>query len=337
MHFHVSISEEELRDAFVRIDQTREAGDAFFNRFSFVGDLQARNYSAALHGGLAVLRVCKRTSAEVYERIHKGTPYYWLGVAAFMVHDFETAVYYFDAGVSEDLRAGARPEPDAESTPGLRFLQLQGDQPEQAAQQLVQSTELILRNEIDAYNRLTGRQLGAADLSIQDVRHHFLRVAVSEADHRWRTLATSFISYFLEWQHKEVLMTIGPRLGTNEPFFIHLFKGCVLFESLLKANPVRPPNERTLGRVLQELHSNLGVRHGIPTSSDDLATLLVQLRAADNSIGVAIELSAKLRNTVGHDFGWGTQLTPESYRELARKVGFACLHALSTLYRPAVP
>jgi len=41
----------------------------------------------------------------------------------------------------------------------------------------------------------------------------------------------------IEWDYRSTLIELRPGDGTAEPFFIHLFRGCVLFESLLKANP----------------------------------------------------------------------------------------------------
>jgi hypothetical protein len=63
----------------------------------------------------------------------------------------------------------------------------------------------------------------------------------------------------IEWDYRSTLIELRPGDGTAEPFFIHLFKGCVLFESLLKANPkdIPPPTRHTLDRVLQYLHSHL--------------------------------------------------------------------------------
>ena len=86
--------------------------------------------------------------------------------------------------------------------------------------------------------------------------------------------------------------------------------------------------------VLQELQTTLGIPNDIRTKNPDLATLLAVLPGADNSIATAIELTGKLRNTVGHNLGWDDRLSSREYRDLAGKVGAACLHAIATLYVP---
>src|SRR5262249_23315613 len=58
--------------------------------------------------------------------------------------------------------------------------------------------------------------------------------------------------------HKSGLIEIRVEQGTAEPFFTHLFKGCVLFESLLKANTKNTPTAKLLGSILGELKDDLG-------------------------------------------------------------------------------
>ena len=60
-----------------------DAADQFFNRFDYAQALRERRYYDTLQGGLSLLKACKRIDAAVYARIHKGTPFYWLGMAAF--------------------------------------------------------------------------------------------------------------------------------------------------------------------------------------------------------------------------------------------------------------
>lgn len=139
-----------------------------------------------------------------------------------MVYDFETAIYFFDAGVAEDLRAGARPKLENRSTPALRFLRIDSAQPAQAAKSLVSLTEQLIQTAVADYKNMPGH---APSLSVERLRKRFLRKAVTSKGNQWRTPATSFISYFVEMRHKTVLIQISPGRGTREPYFLHLFKG----------------------------------------------------------------------------------------------------------------
>ena len=315
----------------MRVPVTREGGDDFFGHFLYVQELVNGNYSSALNHGLELLQLCQRLAPDAYERIHKGTPYYWLGMAAFLVHDYQTAAFFFDAGASEDLRFGA--DPIANSTPGLRFIQIDADQPGQAARQLVQATQSKIERAIEDYNARAGRPTGVPALQLSEIRERFLRPAVSIGGERLRTLATAFISFFLEWDHRALLARLRVGEGTTEPFFLHLFKGCLLFESLLKANPTKAPPNTQLGQVLQNLHRELGIPNDIRTTNVTFPSILASLSGADDSMPTAVEYTARVRNTLGHDLGWNASLDTPTYNRLTGLVASACLHAIACLYR----
>ena len=327
------LTNDELRNMLIQAASAPKAANDFFGRFPYVSELVGGHYSAAFDHGFALLHHCQEVAPEAYAKIHKGTPFYWLGTAAFLKHDYETAVFFYDAAVSEDLNIGA--DPISNSTPALRFIQIEGTQPEQAARPLVEATQKRLELAICDYNSLPGRPGTVPALQLSEVRSCFLRRAVSPGGGPLRTLATAFISFLLEWDYMSALATLRTSEGTTEPFFIHLFKGCLLFESLLKANPKnRPKNGLTLGPVLQHLCSDLGTPHDIKIGKGiDFPTILASLPTSGDSISIAIEYAGKIRNTVGHDLGWKASLNTATYDSLAAKVASACLHAISCLYR----
>src|SRR5215813_7720474 len=68
----------------------------FFGRFSYVQELIAANY-CAFDPGMQLLYRCQTVAPDAYARVHNGTPFDWLGTAAFQKHDYEIAVFFFDA------------------------------------------------------------------------------------------------------------------------------------------------------------------------------------------------------------------------------------------------
>ena len=307
--------------------------DAFFNRFEYFQRLRERNYSAALDQGINLLATCRQIDADAYRNIHKGIPFYWLGTAAFLVHDYQTATFFFDAAVSEDIRIGA--DPVNKSSPALRFIQVEGDQPQQAAKPLVIAMQSRIEDAIADYNRRPGRPAGLGDLELIQVRENFLRIAVSKGKEGWRSLATALISYFLEWDYRSTLIELRAGDGTAEPFFIHLFKGCVLFESLLKANPkdTPPSGASTLGAVPKYLRPRLGIPPNIGIGNTDFPRVLSDLSSANDSILTALQFAGRVTNTVGHNLGWEAALNKSQYDLLAKMIATSCLHAIACLYR----
>jgi len=303
------------------------AANDFFNGFPFVRKLHDdHNYSAALREGMQTLAHCQSVDAQAYQAVHKGTPFYWLGTAAFLSYDYQTAVFFFDAAASEDLRAGH--DPTERGTPALLFIQLDAGPQEQAARGLVEEAQRLCEHLIQEYNQMAG----AASLNLDDLRESLLRPAVSEGHPHWRSLATAFTSFLLEYGHRVALLRIRHADGTAEPFFLHLWKGCVLFESLLKANP-QGCTGHTLGPLLHGLSSQLGTGGSINIGGTTLPAVVTGLADADTTVDTAVAFTGRLRNTLGHDLSWQVALSPSEYHRLFQMVATSCLHAIACLYR----
>jgi hypothetical protein len=248
------VADDELRQMLITAAVAGDTAD-FFGRFEyfFPGDP-----FATLLSGEALLGKCRKLAPDAYEKLRKGTPFYWLAWGAFEVHDYETAAFYIDAAVSEDLKAADDDGADrgSVSSPALLFFLIDDRNPNQALMSHVR----LLRDKIDrAVNDYNARpDADPTQLTFIDVQNSLLRTAILKGKEQLRTLVTTFISYFLEWDHRSELITLRTEQGTAEAFFIHLFKGCVLFESLLKANSKRRPTTNTLGKILLELQADLG-------------------------------------------------------------------------------
>jgi hypothetical protein len=321
-----TVSESEIRSMLLEAADGRpEDGDAFFQRFTYTDGV-----FQTLTEGVNLLKKLKQLDNGAYVKIHKGTPFYWLGVAAFLVNDFQTATFFFDSAVSEDIRAGK--DPVNNSAPALRFIQIEGEQPGQAAKRLVEAMQQKIEDAIADYNKRSGRP-GLSDLQLVQIRENFLRLAVSPGYENWRSLATAFISYFLEWSHRSTLMEVRPGSGTAEPFFLHLLKGCLLFESLLKANPQKRPHGTTLDPILKNLASDLGMSANLKIHGASFTGIVQDLSSADNEIQTAIKFAGRIRNAVGHDLGWEAAFDRSHFDRLASMIASSCLHAIACLYR----
>jgi hypothetical protein len=48
----------------------------------------------------------------------------------------------------------------------------------------------------------------------------------------------------------------------------------------------------------------------------------------------AIQMTVKVRNTLGHDFAWpSTSLNQDKYNLAVKNIAAACIHTISMLYR----
>lgn len=281
----------------------------------------------AIANGLALLEAYRDGGGGDYQSQHKGTPFYVMGYAAFACHDYTGASMFFDAAVAEDLRK-ANPNPD---TPALMFMRLEEKKQDPVlASGIVSGLQTATDELITDYN---GR-IGADALSLADVRSWFLEKTIASADPHRRTLVTAFISFVAEWKYRARQIDVMDA-GSREPLFLHVFRGCLLFESLLKENPKTPITDpkAALGDVLNKLYRDLGIKHGLSTSSSDFDAEIKALKPAA-TIEEAITTSGRIRNTVGHNLSRPSgSLNAVTYDLAVKDIASSCIHAISKLYR----
>jgi hypothetical protein len=305
-----------------------KAAEKFFRQFQYGLYFFQGNYNATIEQGIQILSRCKELDARAYEDIHKGHIFYWIAFSAFKIRDFQTAAFFFDAAASEDMKN----EPDNDKTPPLLFMVLDGENAQQAAKDLTQEAENRLTETINQYNNTQG----SIPLTIDQVRQNFLKRAVGDKK-EWRTLVTSLITFLLERNYWSTVLELRKEDGTREPFYIHLFKGCLLFESLLKVNPFEPPakNEDSLGKILKpetKIGQKLGLTRKLTTADIVSSGTLSNLGSRVPCVESDIEVTEQLRNTFGHNLRWPIDLGIGQYRQLVTIVSNACLHSLATLY-----
>lgn len=331
----IFVTEEEISGMLNQIsrennDVFRRASSDFFARFGLAQLIRTGQFSQAMDRGEEILHMCHRLNQDLYSEMHKGLIFYFIGIAAYRIHAYSSAIYYIDSAVSEDLRN----EPDNYNSPSRLFLRLEGEKDEQAAKLLVKDAQTKIEDKINLYNELNKTSaLKSSNLSIEDVRKYLLEPASSLNQPDLRSLATTFITFFLEFDYLFFQLMVRKESGTNEPFFTHLFKGCLLFESLLKKNPSVKAKGGSLEKLLSGLSKSLGLPKQIKIGSASLENVLKEIQTADDSSTSAIIMTGKLRNTLGHNIGWSDQLTKEQYLQSFLFIAVSCLHAISTLYR----
>lgn len=85
-----------------------------------------------------------------YQRMHKGTPFYSMSWLAFDLRNYEKALFFLDASISEDVRKD--PEGWREN-PGARSLRL--DLEGQAALRAIGAVRSVLQAELTRFNAIS--------------------------------------------------------------------------------------------------------------------------------------------------------------------------------------
>ncbi|MCD4752079.1 MAG: hypothetical protein K8R40_03300 [Anaerolineaceae bacterium] len=302
-------------------------------------------YPESVESGIKLMDEIHKIDSEFYEALHKGTPYYWIACSAFQSHDYDTATYFFNAAAEEDIRDGAQINMDDKNvitgtSPALSFMMLDVNNKNQAAIKLTEEVHKSFITCIEKYNDLQGCD---SDLSLIKIQLDFILRSIkpketegseSQKSLNWQPLVTSMIAFLLEWNYKASYINLYPETGNYFPFFSHLFKGCVLFESLLKMNPSIEFTQSSLGDILNgndEVKEALGITSSLRPHSRGFDGLLADL-SENFSIQEAMGKALKIRNTTGHNLAWNTEMSQDQYNQLAGMVFSSCLHVIAKLY-----
>ena len=329
------IGYEEFKTRYLEAANNVESATGFWNTYNNdpIGLLRNRQFLLLRDRLFGLLRACKSIDAETFTKIHKGHPYYFIGIASYLLDDYQTAIYFFDAAVTEDINAGA--DPIDNPTPSTRFLMLEGEANYQAAKELTKFAQTKVERALEHYHSKITKNPGISNLTLDELRKDFICYALTAKDKPGlRTLVTSFITYCIEWDFRNEHFEYEVGTGTSEPFFLHLFKGCVLLESLLKHNRSITPENNMLGKILKEEKILDALKiEAIDGGNFVLDDIFEKLQRFDNSISEAIQISYMARNTLGHSLGWNTNINQNQYQELYLIIASSCLHVIACLWK----
>jgi hypothetical protein len=283
-----------------------------------------------------VLRILHDADTARYEEIHKGTPFYFLGIASYLGEDFERALFYMDCALEQDCRLHG---PRWYRIPSGMFVRLDDVPEAQAGRELVRVTNSLFEfwgNAVAAG--------GGTQLSLNAYRARLVNYGVQH-ENALRSVVTAFLSFLLEITPRRTQLLLAPvGAGTGEPFFLHLFKGALLFETLLRASPMgRPLVAANAKATLNDLLSSTAIFQGLQLGAapqgfgaHTFADVLDRIQA-DVSSGVgfnerAIRAVWALRNTTGHNLAWASRPSSVEYEQLFVMVLGSIMLVIQNLY-----
>ena len=276
-----------------------------------------------------MLRRLMKADQAKYERMHKGTPFYYMSWLAYDCRNYEKALFYLDSGISEDVRkCQGTAEPTAwKGDPGMKFLLLEDTH--EVAQRVISDVRAALNRELTRFNAVSG----LINLDLDTIRV-FVRRLIE--DPRQRSIVSALYIFALEFADRaqELDLRRGSTGGSSQPFTVHLFTGGLLFESLLKhyypSNDTGGPN-RQIGNVFHTTSFQTDFRlANVPTSSAITLAEIYNAIGGANTVDVAFATVANSRNTTGHNLVWDDVFSDHlTYTDLFHQVMNAILYIIS--------
>lgn len=158
-------------DAYFNQNTTPASHDEFFGAFTpiWLDLIQRRHYVKAIRlWNFAVGLALDWQSRNKPNRIHKGTPYYFLGVTAILNNELENGFLAFHQAMKEDLTLSGGKTPQ---TPAFWFITLDSTRERQFFKLKVDQIAQYLSERLDEYSTNRGGSLGLAGF-----RRRFLRL-----------------------------------------------------------------------------------------------------------------------------------------------------------------
>ncbi|MEN8128114.1 MAG: hypothetical protein ABFR90_09965 [Planctomycetota bacterium] len=292
-----------------------EDADDFFSNLGIGNRLEATDRPHERYCEYeSLLKLLQQRNPEKYLQIHKGTPFYFLSWLAFDLRNYEKALYYLDAAIQEDIKNASN---DWTTLPAPSFLKLISKK--HAAQRTVEEIRNILSSHINQFNSISGLPL----ITLEDFIKKFVENEMQTAP--MRTIISAFYVFLLEYEERRLELRLKSSEGCSMgPILTHLFSGGLIFESLLK---YFYSGNKTLGCITKDSKFKEDFDVNFKTSANSLEKIIGDI--PDNSLTTAFTVTARIRNTTGHNLAWDNIFnSPDNYETLANQVVNAILYVI---------
>ena len=272
-----------------------------------------------------LLKYLKRQNSDRYKQVHKGTPFFWIGWNSFLLKNYDQAIFYLDAALAEDKKnhpSHVWPTSGAAmffklQTPKFRIYYDRG---------YVIAPELydIVNRELNRFNSKHGN-----NLSINHFIDSFVTKILKEDNTAVITTLYAFI--FQKDDIIEMIKLRGKHGGSIEPMITHLFKGALIFETLMKEN--HPQEGNSLGKIIGS--SNIQTRYNYNQHhcrASSLEEIFSFINSQTESAERAFYVTCKIRNTTAHNLIWNDLFTIENYNKLYYSILDAIFYVIQKEY-----
>lgn len=254
-----------------------------------------------------LLEMCKDTDTTKFDQMHKGTPYYFLAWIALEIHDYEKATFYIDAAVAEDIRVEGNNIDKGLSRPmgQLLFLRPTNERGERfVAWRVTQELRDLVSALLEKFKLETNNEI-----KLKEFVDNFV-IKLIKKDIKNRSIVSALYSFIMEYSDRYKMMKLRSKdKGTIEPVIMHLFKGSLIFETLLKTMYAR--NDR--GQIIETLGGFYGNSRYKSKKYPDLKSLSAKSfrqllsaikRTKKTTLPIYFRNTTKLRNMTGHSLKW---------------------------------
>lgn len=294
--------------------------DSFFEyfRIKYIEDFKLSPFEE-IKIYIELLKWLKIDLKDKYNKIHKGTPYFFIGWNSFLIKNYESAIFYLDAAITED-KINHGKETTLKSGAALFFM-LDSEYDPPFEKYNSSKLEDIIIPELTRFNNL-----GTNQLEIEDFKN-FVQEIIFE---KFTSIITTLYTFILEKESIIDMIHLKSIYGgTIEPMILHLFKGALIFETLLKKYHFKdlslkygPKNVNNIGGILQKSEITSFYNFVFTNCSEaSIKNIFKYIKDHDDdSIETAFHSTCRVRNTTSHKLNWDEDFSVENYEIVFKQI-----------------
>lgn len=277
-----------------------------------------------------LLTILQAEDSKKFFQLHKGTPYYFLAWLSFDIANYERAVYYLDSALCEDQKNFPK---KWLTTPGTQAVLLQVEK-SGPVKRVVEKVRGEFENQIKRFNLNTHSNLSVDNLVLNLLND----LCNPQSKKQTHSILTAIYTFLYVYEDIRKLILLGNSVGSLEPLLSHLFKGGLIFESLLKhvySDQILKKFKgfATLEKVLklEIIKEDFDLKGEINISATSVDALMRDV--SSNSIRASFVTTGRVRNFSGHDLARESALNDiDIYESIFKQISNSLFFILNKHY-----
>jgi len=301
----IEFTEQDIENFFVEYESFNDReGDSLFEKYG-IGNIssgvsspfeRAKSYES-------LLKILNDYDPAQFLKIHKGTPYYFMGWTAFQFEDYEKSLFYMDAAASDDLRFPNVMD-QTSTRPAVDFFLL-NNKPGGSGFVIHQHMSDVVEKTLHDFASRSSVHINKTDLVDKFIK------PLLYSDVKKRSVLTSLYSFLLKFEKRKSEIKLRAATGGSiQPFLDHLFDGAVLLESILGIQGTGITLKPKIVS-LPQLSIDASVLFGNKNLADAEPTFNAMVTAAKSHQDCVFAASYIIRNTTGHNLVWPDEFVDE--------------------------
>lgn len=252
-----------------------------------------------------------------YKLLHKGTPFYFIGLGRLLIQDYQGFSFYMDMAVVQDNKNMSPVARNKGSAAEKAFLGY-----DEYPQNLIDNTiNKYVFGLIERTFKIFKESSPESTFTLSDFKNKFVINNIRDVNSLYHSVVCSFYSWIHECDYFLNLFKILPPdsgfSGSMDSYYLHLVKGTLVLESIAKMVVHKTTNKIISGTLGDLFNNHLNIKlfsnkidinqnfDGEKIQTLEKILEYVQIKSTFDKVDI-LKIALTIRNTVSHSLNWNT-------------------------------